>query len=613
MSYGDVMNENKTPSDLADELEALTLLGIDAFEASGLSPLSGDASFQDESSAWIAALHGDHDGYVTVHVIRSDGTVDNPKPYGVPVRRFRESLEMIPGLADTLSIDGGASIQAMGKAWRSGEYVSHFTSIALDIDAPKEYSPEEKRVFRARALGWLIHATGPDENGNRTLPSPSFVVDSGNGLWVYWLLRDRHNSKQPIALTPETRLLWARIAKEMAKRFPSQYAPDQRVTTDLARFSRLAGSMNTKAGRKVRVFGFDLVGLTGTGAKWNTYTLSDLARELGVPPVPEELKKSDTEKKSRRSVAEYPSTLTEPRSKGVSRKAVDPVLSERGRSGQVIRWKNFARDILALSYLRNGFKEGTRNSALWLFTFGIARLKHLPTAEIWRVAWDFFVDGLSSVPSISDAARDATILSAINAARGKTGEDVSGLTNGCQWLQDTFSHGTGPALVTVADWLHITPDEAFALSTRERPYPYSSEFLPGGEGAVIRIGRNNRRHYRRMSLSEVNETNVGTLPPLDFYPEVLRPDSDRGTVRIPPTQKEYTAARRAYLVARYGGDSPHPLPSLRKLQEEVAEQVSGKLPSAMTIRDDLNALGIKNPRKQGRPKKSISPPTLPGL
>lgn len=67
---------------------------------------------------------------------------------------------------------------------------------------------------------------------------PSFYVDSGKGMYIFYLIED---------VPKQTKKLWTKIEKELVQRF-KKYGADENAK-DIARFLRLAGSENSKTGR----------------------------------------------------------------------------------------------------------------------------------------------------------------------------------------------------------------------------------------------------------------------------------------------------------------------------------------------------------------------------
>lgn len=75
-------------------------------------------------------------------------------------------------------------------------------------------------------------------------PEPSFYVDSGNGLYLMWLLNNTY-------ATTGSRAYWRKIEETLIKLF-EPYGADTKVK-DHARVLRIPGTINSKTGRMARV------------------------------------------------------------------------------------------------------------------------------------------------------------------------------------------------------------------------------------------------------------------------------------------------------------------------------------------------------------------------
>lgn len=75
---------------------------------------------------------------------------------------------------------------------------------------------------------------------------PSFFVDSGNGMYIYYLLDPTLNGQ-----LENLRYVWSKTEEALIKRFES-FGADSQVS-DLARVTRMPGSINGKTGRIARI------------------------------------------------------------------------------------------------------------------------------------------------------------------------------------------------------------------------------------------------------------------------------------------------------------------------------------------------------------------------
>lgn len=163
------------------------------------------------------------------------------------------------------------------------------------------------------------------------IPTPSIFVRSGRGLWLMWVLVDSGESELPPTAHASRLLLWNAVQAELGRRL-SGIGADQGAL-DVARITRVPGSINSKAEQRVRYL-FP----SNDGKRGFTYTMEQMAASLGVePPVLH---------RSGRS----PSVPSQPAVTG------HRALAEHGLD-----------DFLRLRTMRGGFSDGSRNNAALIF------------------------------------------------------------------------------------------------------------------------------------------------------------------------------------------------------------------------------------------------------
>jgi len=150
-------------------------------------------------------------------------------------------------------------------------------------------------------------------------------VDSGRGVWLYWMLRE-DDSEKPVRAWPEKRSTWNRIQRQLVRGFAELGADAN--STDAARVTRVPGSLNSKSNTRVRYW----LPLNESGKPFR-YRLDELAVMIGVRP------------------AEY--------SEGVKR-VVDPRFRERGVSGHRAAHRNRFAALVQLAAVRGRIKQGCR-------------------------------------------------------------------------------------------------------------------------------------------------------------------------------------------------------------------------------------------------------------
>ena len=134
-------------------------------------------------------------------------------------------------LADVLGPDG----KRLRAAYRDSEGIARLNCCFVDIDYYKlGLSP-------GNVIGQIY-----DLQNEGKIPPPTYLKDSGQGLWAVWLLgiEDRHYR--------EHWNQWKAIQAQLHCMF-SNAGSDPQVQSDLARLTRIVGSKNTKANRRANM------------------------------------------------------------------------------------------------------------------------------------------------------------------------------------------------------------------------------------------------------------------------------------------------------------------------------------------------------------------------
>lgn len=108
--------------------------------------------------------------------------------------------------------------------YRSEGTVNFLNAIYIDLDLPKGMTTEQ-----AKEELNTIHF-------GKTMPHPSVIVNSGRGLWLYWIVG--------VPATPKVKRYYKAIQAKL-KMTLKQYGAD---ASDISRVARLAGTINTKTG-----------------------------------------------------------------------------------------------------------------------------------------------------------------------------------------------------------------------------------------------------------------------------------------------------------------------------------------------------------------------------
>lgn len=324
----------------------------------------------DNTIAHVLAIHR-HDVFITFN--------QGPKFRQVGAYRPSELGSMFPVIRDQLVEDSYYSVNGFRKPWRRGYLVSHLTAVFVDIDFHDDPSPQKTEMAIAAIV--VLAAKG-------SIPHPSIIVRSGRGFWLFWLLRER-DSGGAVERSDNTQAAWFRLQHAIRDSLKDHGLPVDCASQDLARLTRLPGSINTKTGAKVTY----TVNLDATG-KPIAYTLDELSGALHV-----ELKNPVFPDASRRL-----------RIVPDGRPA-----NEASRSGKQLRastgWRALndrrLRDFETLVALRGGIREGMRAHGALIFA---TTLRGFPDYERERRVREF--GRMYCDPPLSDADIDFAIKSA---------------------------------------------------------------------------------------------------------------------------------------------------------------------------------------------------------
>ena len=455
----------------------------------------------------VDLVHRRHDGYVSF--ARRDGAAWNElgcmKASKMPTLFGDEAFDIAVDVDSYFSLHGMFA-PALGKkttlgnllpSLRKVKHVRWLTCCHVDLDSYNVgVDPEDGVAQILRAAREGI------------IPSPS-MFSLSRGLWVLWLIRDDDNSG-PVNAWPENRRLWMAAQGELHK-LTAKLGSD-RAALHAATVTRIPGSYSTKARKRVAY-----MPCLDAAGKLIAYTLPELFNALGVTPP---------------NVVEAVPTINVTKASSTPK---DPSRIERGKVGFTGRWNRFLMVLDQLRTTRGGWKVGHRSKAVFFIALAV-KAKGM-TGRPARVAMERALLDMQQPPG-----DQLTLDAALKIVKG-VGKPKRG---GVNWQ-------------TVADDLHITPEEAAIISTRSSPIPPARRFdqLPA----------------------------AATIPPQEMTSR--RRDAVKGIVErlgfVPPTSQ-----LRELLLAE--GHEPA---------------------AATTLGRDLDAVGHPSPRKKPRAPKRECQPNLP--
>lgn len=186
-------------------------------------------------------IHGDSKGIVEIVNFNTFGRVDKiNRQYGTLVRHYYEDMFM-----KHLDKDLYFSLNSFSKLNRRQENLLELKALWSDLDYYKTKYTKNQVLY---AIEDMVH--------NNELPQPTFIVDSGRGIYLIW----------KIARTPPQALeRWRNIMLYIHNKL-IDYGAD-RACVEPSRVLRLDGSINSKSKKSVEVINY-------TGAIYNLYTLN---------------------------------------------------------------------------------------------------------------------------------------------------------------------------------------------------------------------------------------------------------------------------------------------------------------------------------------------------
>ncbi len=419
----------------------------------------------------INEIHRGHDGYVSFAVLDDWG--EWTEPFSVPAKQLQR-YRYLPQLAPMLAVDSFYTISGQqfpaykdGRVQRSQVAIGprggklpmgrhskantqYLTACWTDIDCYK-LSMEPGTV-----IGEVINA----EKAGR-IPKVSIVVNSGGGVWLLWLVCDDTNRDKPPRAYKSLVNLWAVIQRTIHQRF-GKYGADPQSATDVSRYTRIPGSINSKWQTEVEYW----VHFNQAGKAY-TYTLPELAEWFNVPPpkLPPDkprLPKLDADK--------------------------NPVHQANGQKGYVTRWQQDLDDFYVLWNRRGTFGPGHRNYAVLILTKCLKGVRRYTVAETWEIAGQLF-DSFDQ-PRHQKYTRkqfSATVASVLN---GPLGRERS------------------PKRPDIADNLDINPDEAAIL----KYWPAASRFGHDHPPEDAKLTKTQARAVRREAEQKIVASLDGVVP-----------------------------------------------------------------------------------------------------
>ncbi|MCB2289445.1 DNA-binding response regulator [Clostridium sp. CS001] len=218
-----MLAEKRQIDDLSEIIRNLTIVPVEAVI---------DIAQVSQAQMQIDLLHENDDGYITI-ALKKDNTW---RQHHYKVDELKENIDKV------ISIDNAniyLSPNSFYKPTRRIENIRKLNSLFIDLDY---YTLEEYKGLTADQIIWLLEK----DYFKRSVPPPSFIVISGQGMVIYWLI----NPVPHMALS-----LWNATQKFFLQRLKEIGADAKSI--DAARVSRLSGTINQKNGQAAKILVFN--------------------------------------------------------------------------------------------------------------------------------------------------------------------------------------------------------------------------------------------------------------------------------------------------------------------------------------------------------------------
>lgn len=190
-----------------------------------------DPKFKDEAVKNISILHEGDDGYIAI-------AAKKDKEY---VQYHYKVNDLTYNIGKAISLD--ANIYMTPNSFfmpkRKIENIRKLNALYIDIDY---YNIENLKTYDHERILAILE----NDYFGQDVPEPSFVIYTGRGLAVYWLIEP-----VPIKVLP----LWNSIQKFFVDKLKDMGADSKSI--DGARIMRLAGTINDKTGLRSKLYMYD--------------------------------------------------------------------------------------------------------------------------------------------------------------------------------------------------------------------------------------------------------------------------------------------------------------------------------------------------------------------
>ncbi|GCD12394.1 hypothetical protein [Clostridium tagluense] len=180
----------------------------------------------------IDLLHKHDDGYITIASKKGSNWIQ----HHYKVDELNENIQKLISVNDANIY---LSPNSFYKPMRRIENIRKLNSLFIDLDY---YTIKEYKGLSAEQILWLLEK----DYFKKSVPPPSFIVISGQGMVIYWLIKPL-----PYMALP----LWNATQKFFLEKLKEIGADVKSI--DAARVYRLTGTINQKNGQATKLLVFN--------------------------------------------------------------------------------------------------------------------------------------------------------------------------------------------------------------------------------------------------------------------------------------------------------------------------------------------------------------------
>ncbi|MBZ9609938.1 DNA-binding response regulator [Clostridium estertheticum] len=251
-----MLAKKKDIDELSDLIRNLTIVPMEALV---------NSSQVSQAQMQIDLLHENDDGYITIASKKGSSWIQ----HHYKVDQLKENIDKLLRVDDANIY---LSPNSFYKPMRRIDNIRKLNSLFIDLDY---YTLDQYKGISSEQIIWLLEK----DYFKKSVPPPSFIVISGQGIVIYWLIEPVPHMALP---------LWNAVQKFFLQKLKEIGADAKSI--DAARVSRLCGTTNQKNGRATELVVFSN----------ERYTLRDI-QENYLPELNDYVKNPSVKKRGKKS------------------------------------------------------------------------------------------------------------------------------------------------------------------------------------------------------------------------------------------------------------------------------------------------------------------------